>query len=71
MLKDESTVMLEEEEEEYSDSLDNIEGSSISVDEKQNGHIYGVLPYLAPEVLKGSVINLQYKRNTMLKTLIT
>src|ERR1043165_6078929 len=28
-------------------------GSSISVDEKQDSHIYGVLPYLAPEVLKG------------------
>ncbi|CAG8454729.1 10451_t:CDS:1, partial [Racocetra fulgida] len=28
-------------------------GSSISIDEKQDGHIYGVLPYLAPEVLKG------------------
>ncbi|CAG8775024.1 15055_t:CDS:1, partial [Racocetra fulgida] len=27
--------------------------SSISCDEKQDGHIYGVLPYLAPEVLKG------------------
>ncbi|CAG8798537.1 1554_t:CDS:1, partial [Racocetra fulgida] len=28
-------------------------GSSISVDEKQDNNIYGVLPYLAPEVLKG------------------
>ncbi|CAG8787632.1 6075_t:CDS:1, partial [Racocetra fulgida] len=28
-------------------------GLSISFDEKQEGHVYGVLPYLAPEVLKG------------------
>ncbi|CAG8505605.1 18003_t:CDS:2 [Racocetra fulgida] len=27
--------------------------SSISPDEKQDGHICGVLPYLSPEVLKG------------------
>ncbi|CAG8782500.1 14421_t:CDS:1, partial [Racocetra fulgida] len=27
--------------------------SSTSLDEKQNSHVYGVLPYLAPEVLKG------------------
>ncbi|CAG8718699.1 12922_t:CDS:1, partial [Racocetra fulgida] len=28
-------------------------GSSISIDGKQDGHIYGVLPCLAPETLKG------------------
>ncbi|CAG8559274.1 360_t:CDS:2, partial [Racocetra fulgida] len=28
-------------------------GSSISSEEKHDGHIYGVLPYLAPEVLQG------------------
>ncbi|CAG8817522.1 6765_t:CDS:1, partial [Racocetra fulgida] len=42
-------ILLKEQYEAYITDL----GLSISFDEKQDGHIYGVLPYLAPEVLEG------------------
>ena len=44
-----SNILLKEQYEAYITDL----GLSISFDENQDDHIYGVMPYLAPEVLKG------------------
>ncbi|CAG8545474.1 13218_t:CDS:2 [Ambispora leptoticha] len=53
-------ILLKEQYEAYITDL----GLSISFDEKQDGQIHGVLPYLAPEVLKDNTAKESFSEDT-------